>query len=151
MLRIKLYLVAFLGCFLSTDVLARSCEDVLNQLRKEPDLTLVMQGEMHSHFQYGSDTPISLSISCIQPESADAGINWDGLEPSDQYYELVGRIGALITGRNAHDVIQAAKKCRNLALKDSSELASLDGRKMMIECQAFTRDGGATGINIYPQ
>lgn len=150
MLRVELYLITLLGCLLSTSVLARSCEDVLNQLKKEPNFTLVMQGEMHSNFQYGEDTQISVSISCMQPEP-DAMISWDGLEPSAQYYELVGRVGTLITGRNADDVIQAAKKCRSLALKDPSELASIDGQKMGVECQAFTRDGGATGINIYPQ
>lgn len=150
MFRVNLYLVTMIGCLVSTNLLADSCETLLNKLRKDPHLTLVMHDEMQYHFQYGNDIPISLSINCMQPEP-DAGVNWDGFEPNAQYYDLIGRVGTLITGRDADDVIQTAKKCYNLALKDSSELASIDGRKMMIDCQVSKQDGGSTSINIYPQ
>ncbi len=124
---------------------AASCEDALNQAQSIPHLTLVQSEQTHAQFQ---DGPVQVSIAC-ERNQPNAQITWDGADPSGEFFAMVGQLGQSVTGAKPAEVIQAAKICRQQALRDGGEISQVEQPGMAIECQAFARDGGTTSITVY--
>ncbi|WP_040065989.1 hypothetical protein [Pseudomonas batumici] len=148
------YLVK-IGCslamlVLSTAALADSCDKILTALQQERHLTQVKQTEGKQTTEYRDGPNISLSVSCSigKPNLA---ITWDGPEPDQAYYDLVGRAGSLVSPRPAADIVKFSKQCRKQALKDDSEIAAIEQKGLALECQAFARDGGGTTISVFAE
>ncbi|MBK5343136.1 hypothetical protein JFU48_17310 [Pseudomonas sp. TH49] len=133
---------------LSNSALADNCESILSKLYAERHLTLDRQteGKQTTHFRDGRYMTLSLSCATGLPNVA---ISWDGPTPDQQFYDLVGRAGSLVSTRSAADIMKYSKQCRARALNDSGEIATVEQRGVAIECQAFVRDGGGTMIYIF--
>jgi len=147
--RTKIYLGVALLMF-STAVLAESCETILAALKEERHLTQIKQAVDKQNTEYRDGPNITLSVNCALGKP-NVYVLWDGPNPDQQFYELVGRVGSLVSSRSAADVVKFSKQCRQQAIKDSGEIASVEQRGLAIECQAFARDGGGTNISVFAE
>ncbi|WP_460367293.1 hypothetical protein ACOYXF_15485 [Pseudomonas sp. Tul1A2] len=132
----------------STGALAERCDTILAKLQQERHLTLVKQteGKQTTEYRDGLNTTLSLSCALGLPNIM---VSWDGARPDQQFYELVGRAGSLVSRRSASDIAKFSEKCRTKALNDSGEIAKVELKGLAIECQAFDRDGGGTIISVF--
>lgn len=89
-------------------------------------------------------------LSCMTPRLTGISLTWDfsGF-PSNEWFSLLAKAGAAVTGVGLKSLEAASRKCHRSALKDESELAGLEVENAKIECQAFTRDGGGVNIHIW--
>lgn len=147
--RTKIYLGVALLMF-STAVLAESCETILAALKQERHLTQIKQAVDGQNTEYRNGPNITLSVNCALGKP-NVYVFWDGQNPDQQFYELVGRVGSLVSSRSAVDVVKFSKQCRQQAIKDSGEIATVEQRGVAIECQAFARDGGGTNISVFAE
>ena len=144
---------AFTGLMLfalSTNALAEPCDDVLAALQQERHLSQVKQTEGKQTTEYRDGPNIALSLSCALG-APNVAVTWDGPAPDQAFYDLVGRTGGLVSKRSAAEVVTASKQCRQQALKDDSEIATVEQKGLAIECQAFARDGGGTTITVFAE
>lgn len=135
---------------LSTNVFAEPCNDVLSALQQERHLSQVKQTEGKQTTEYRDGPNIALSLSCATG-APNIAISWDGPTPDQAFYDLVGRTGSLVSKSPAADIVKASKQCRQQALKDDSEIATVEQKGLAIECQAFARDGGGTTITVFAE
>lgn len=135
---------------LSTNAHASPCDDVLAALQKERHLSQVKQtvGEVTTEYRDGPNITLSVSCALGKPNMM---ISWDGPQPDQQFYDLVGRAGSLVSPRSAAEIVNASKRCRKQAINDSGEIATVEQKGLAIECQAFIRDGGATIISVFAE
>lgn len=129
---------------------ASSCDSILAILQKEHHLKMVKQSESKQNTEYLDGPNIALSLSCAIG-TPNIAVTWDGPAPDKAFYDLVGRTGSLVSNSSAADVVKASKQCRQQALKDESEIATVEQKGLAIECQAFTRDGGGTTITVFAE
>ena len=135
---------------LSTNAMAEPCDDVLAALQQERHLSQVKQTEGKLTTEYRDGPNIVLSLSCAVG-APNIAVTWDGPAPDQAFYDLVGRTGSLVAKHSAADVVKASKQCRQHALKDESEIATVEQKGLAIECQAFARDGGGTTITVFAE
>lgn len=133
---------------LSTNAVAEPCDNVLDALQQERHLSQVKQTEGKQTTEYRDGPNIVLSLSCAVG-APNIAVTWDGPAPDQAFYDLVGRTGSLVSKRAAADIVKASKQCRQQALKDESEIATVEQKGIAIECQAFARDGGGTTITVF--
>jgi hypothetical protein len=89
-----------------------------------------------------------MSVGCtFRPP--DLFMSWDGAYPPTSFYDLLGRVGHIVTGGQAAQVRDGAARCQRAALKSKSELSDLTIAGISFECQAFARGGGGTSITLY--
>lgn len=136
------------GLLFSGECSASSCRRALLVLNKNPQLDQSEQIKQIVEYRSGSNITLSVSCSQIAPNIA---LTWDGSTPDAAFYDLVGTAGNLLTQRPASEVLKYSKQCRKEALKDESEIATIELEGMAIECQAFKRDGGGTTITIFTE
>lgn len=129
---------------------AASCEPILQALNQESSLSKTKQSEGKLTTEFSSGPNTFLSVNCVLGKS-NIAIAWDGSTPDPTFYDLVGTAGNLLTQRPASEVVKYSKQCRQEALKDDSEIATIELEGMAIECQAFKRDGGGTTITIFTE
>lgn len=129
---------------------AVECNTVLTALSEHSQLTQTKQTEGNLTTEYNSGPGTKLSVSCTQG-APNVAATWDGPTPYATFYDLVGIAGNLVTQRPASEVVKYSKQCRQEALKDDSEIATIELEGMAIECQAFKRDGGGTTITIFTE
>ena len=133
---------------LSTNALAEPCDNILAALQQERHLSQVKQTEGKQTTEYRDGPNIVLSLSCAVG-APNVAVTWDGPAPDQAFYDLVGRTGSLVSKLSAADVVKASRQCRQQALKDESEIATVEQKGLAIECQAFARDGGGTTITVF--
>ncbi len=133
---------------LSTNAVAESCDTILIALHQERHLSLVKQsqGKQTTEYRDGQNTSLSVSCALGKPNIA---VSWDGPKPDQQFYDLVGRAGSLVSSQSATEIVKLSKQCRQHAIKDSGEVATIEQSGLAIECQAFVRDGGGTTISVF--
>lgn len=139
-----------IGLILSSKAQAKSCDTILVTLSLEHNLTRLAQPEeaLVIRYRYGQNTSLSVSCSLDKP---NVEVTWDGLKPDSSFYELVGRVGSLVSTQSATDVVKASKLCRELAIKDDNEIATIEREGLAVECQVFERDGGGTTISVFAE
>lgn len=135
---------------ISTNARAESCDNLLAALQQERHLSQVKQTEGKQTTEYRDGPNILLSLSC-SVGAPNVAVSWDGPAPDQAFYDLVGRTGSLVSKRSATDVVKASKHCRREALKDESEIATVEQNGLAVECQAFDRDGGGTTITVFAE
>jgi hypothetical protein len=75
--------------------------------------------------------------------------NWDESGfPPNKWFGLLAMAGSAVTGTDPKRLEAGAHRCHRAALKEASELSQLELKDAVIECQAFTRDGGGVTIDI---
>lgn len=132
----------------SLPAFASRCDEILYALSEKSKLILTKQSEGRRTTEYSAGANATLSVSCISG-APDIALTWDGLSPDDDFYNLVGAAGSLVTRRPADEVIQYSKQCRHEALKDSVEISMIQKNDVVIECQAFERNGGGAIFSIF--
>lgn len=142
--------VNFFLCGCASEAIASPCDPILAAFNQVSQLEKIKQtgGKQVSEYSGGSNT--ILSVSCVQGEP-NIAVTWDGPTPDEAFYGLVGTAGNLLTQRPASEVVKYSKQCRQEAVKDDSEIATIEREGMAIECQAFKRDGGGTTITIFTE
>ena len=143
----------FVSVFLVTlafNARADQCGIILSELNQTSELIRTKKTEGKQTTDYIRDSNTTLSVSCSQGAPSIA-VTWDGPTPEATFYNLVGTAGNLLTQRPASEVVKYSKQCRQEALKDESEIATIEREGMAIECQAFKRDGGGTTITIFTE
>lgn len=70
--------------------------------------------------------------------------------PSEPMFRLAARLGSMLTGMTQPVLLKAIHSCHQEALKETrAETAERDlPHGVQVECQAFTRDGGASSFTI---
>jgi hypothetical protein len=70
--------------------------------------------------------------------------------PNEPMFLLTARLGSLLTGMAQTVLLKAVHSCHQEALKESrAETAERDlPHGVQVECQTFTRDGGASSFTI---
>lgn len=129
---------------------ADQCGIILSELKQTLELTRTKKAEGKQTTDYIRDLNTTLSVSCSQG-APNIAVTWDGPTPNATFYDLVGTAGNLVTHRPASEVVKYSKQCRQEALKDDNEIATIEREDMAIECQAFKRDGGGTTITIFTE
>ncbi|OEC69646.1 hypothetical protein A7D21_17905 [Pseudomonas sp. AP19] len=135
---------------LSAAACAQPCDNILNALEREKDLALVQRAGAMQVTHYKASENIDLDVKCGLGKP-NIGVYWAGPIPDQAFYDLVGRAGTLVSSRSAADVVKASKQCRQQALKDNGEIATVEQKGLAIECQAFARDGGGTTITVFAE
>lgn len=140
------------GIFLvvASTAYADSCNTILSALKQETTLTQTKQTEGKQTTEFARGPNASLSVSCTL-SAPNIAVTWDGPNPDVAFYDLVGAAGNLVTHRPAAEVVKFSKQCRQEALKDNTEIATIERKGMAIECQAFERDGGGTTITVFAE
>ena len=62
------------------------------------------------------------------------------------YFELIGKLGSILTGVSPDEIRSAAIECQKRALSAKDEEGDLESSGIRFECQAFTRAGGGTAM-----
>lgn len=132
------------------NAIAHSCDPVFSEFAHDTHWALIKQSESERSTEYSIRPNITLSVSCFQGEP-NVAVTWDGPTPDANFYDLVGTAGNLLTQRPASEVVKYSKQCRQEALKDDSEIATIEREGIVIECQAFKRDDGGTTITIFTE
>lgn len=133
---------------LSSSVLAEPCDTILAALKHEHNLIQVKQTEGQQTTEYRDGQNTSLSVSCALGKP-NIAVSWDGPKPDQQFYDLAGRAGSLVSSQSATEIVKLSKQCRQHAIKDSGEVATIEQNGLALECQAFVRDGGGTTISVF--
>ncbi|WP_426131351.1 hypothetical protein [Pseudomonas sp. DWP1b1] len=142
--------VSFVCLTFSVGAFSAPCSEIIEALQQERHLSQVKQTEGKQTTEYRDGPNIILSLSCAVG-APNIAVTWDGPAPDQAFYDLVGRTGSLVSKRTAADVVKASKQCRQQALKDESEIATVEQKGLAIECQAFARDGGGTIITVFAE
>ena len=127
-----------------------SCDAVINAIQQGFQLVkdTPTQSQQTVAFSRGGNTKVYFSCTLGKP---DVAFYWDGSAPDVGFYELVGRVGNLVSQSPVPEVVKLSKQCRQEALKDGSEIATIEQKGLAIECQAFERDGGGTTITVFAE
>ncbi len=150
-MRLNIKILCFLAVVAySWEAHASLCTIVRSGLNQEHKLTRTRNTPDSQGTEYSSGLNITLSVSCALGKP-NVAVVWDGLDPDDAFYDMVGTAGNLLTHRPVSEVVKYSKQCRQEALKDDSEIATIEREGMAIECQAFKRDGGGTTITIFTE
>lgn len=135
---------------LSSIACAQPCDTILNTLERDKDVVLIQKAGAMQVTHYKASESIALDVKC-GVGNPNIGVYWTGPIPDRVFYDVVGRVGSLVSSRSAADIVKASKQCRQQALKDDSEIAAVEQKGLAIECQAFARDGGGTTITVFAE
>ena len=77
-------------------------------------------------------------------------LGWQqGSVPPKAFYDLAARAGAILSQEKPAVLNEASHRCAAKGLKSKFEISDVLTPKAKIECQAFTRDGGAASVSIW--
>lgn len=129
-----------------------SCELLTKDLNESIGLNSMDSVVGKSAVRYVKSPEITFSVICSK-NLPNIAFVWDGPapDPDHTFYDLVGTVGNLLSHRPASEVVKYSKQCRQEALKDESEIATIEREGIVIECQAFKRDGGGTTITVFAE
>ena len=90
----------------------------------------------------------ALSVFCPAPPMLSPALSADWLEglPPPSYFQLIGKLGSILTGVSADAISAGAIECQKRALAAKEEEGDLESSGIRFECQAFTRAGGGTAL-----
>jgi hypothetical protein len=92
-----------------------------------------------------------LTLQCPTPIFTHPDINaaFDGSYPPGTFFDLIALTANAALGLKRRDARAASVECHRQALGDKYEVATVERGEAHVECQAFTRDGGATSIGVF--
>ncbi len=96
----------------------------------------------------------ALSLFCPAPPMLAPALSSDWLQglPPPSYFQLIGRLGSIVTGIAADVISAGAIECQQRALANKeTEDGDLETNGIRIECQVFTRAGGGTALLLSPR
>jgi hypothetical protein len=96
----------------------------------------------------------ALSIFCPAPPMMSPALSSDWLQglPPPSYFQLIGKLGGMLTGVSTDAISAGASECQKRALANKEgEDGVLEANGIRIECQVFTRAGGGTALILSRQ
>jgi hypothetical protein len=88
-------------------------------------------------------------LVCDPKFSTFVALTWNASGfPPNNWFVLLAEAGAAVTGADPKRLEASAHRCHRAALKDSNEQSQLELKDAIIDCDAFTRDGGGVLIHI---
>ena len=90
----------------------------------------------------------ALSVFCPAPSKLSPALSADWMEdlPPPSYFQLIGRLGSILTGVSADAISAGATECQKRALGTKDEESDLESSGIRFECQVFTHAGGGTAM-----
>ena len=91
----------------------------------------------------------ALSVFCPAPPMMSPALSSDWLQglPPPSYFQLIGKLGSMLTGASVDVISAGAIECQKRALANKeAEDGVLEANGIRIECQVFTRAGGGTAL-----
>jgi hypothetical protein len=115
------------------------------------EFRLVSPSGKRVFFEHGLAGEISISCAVpALPSLPAVFIGWEkGAIPPKAWVTLAAMGGQIVTDEPAATLQDGIKKCYQDALKNKSELSSVELPESKIECQAFTRNGGGVSLSIF--
>ena len=95
----------------------------------------------------------ALSVFCPAPPLMSPALSADWLEgsPPPSYFELIGKLGSILTGVSPEEIRAGAIECQKRALSAKDEESSLKSSGIKFDCQVFARAGGGTVTIFAPR
>jgi hypothetical protein len=89
---------------------------------------------------------IAISVFCPVPPVPLPALSADWLEdpPPPTYFQLIGKLGSILTGVPADAISAGAIECQKRALAAQDQEGDLEFSGIRFQCQAFTHAGGGT-------
>jgi hypothetical protein len=90
----------------------------------------------------------ALSVFCPAPPMLSPALSADWLEslPPPSFFQLIGKLGSILTGVSADAISAGAIECQKRALGAKDEEGDAESSGIRFECQSFTRAGGGTAM-----
>ena len=91
---------------------------------------------------------IAISVFCPVPPVASPSVSADWLEdpPPQTYFQLIGKLGSILTGVTAEAISAGATACQKRASAAKDEEGDLDVTGIRFRCQTFMHAGGGTAM-----
>jgi hypothetical protein len=95
---------------------------------------------------------IALSIFCPVPSAPSLTLSADWLEDPapPAYFQLIGKLGSLLTGVSSDAISTGAIACEKRALAAKGEEGNFEASGIRFQCQAFAHAGGGTTLLLAP-
>ena len=95
---------------------------------------------------------IALSIFCPGPSAPSLTLSADWLQDPapPAYFQLIGKLGSILTGVSANAISEGVIECEKRALAAKGEEGSVDLSGIRFQCQAFAHAGGGTTLLLAP-
>jgi hypothetical protein len=105
--------------------------------------------EMFDAMEFDDLLKSEVSVKCDK-SGADVSLGYDGhAEPSPLWLGEAATVGSATTGASKSEVTLAVRLCLQRALASKGEIGEALTPLIKVDCQAFTRDGGAGTVDIY--
>jgi hypothetical protein len=127
----------------------RECDALAAEIMSKTGAEYVRTSEMmHNVFMKHPSTS-DLMLECGIGEMMAASASWESAFPPSSFFETLADAGSVVAKAEQNAILGAVHKCHRDALKSDGEMGEVNIRGAHVECQAFTRDGGATTISVW--
>lgn len=128
----------------------RKCDALAAEIMAAIGAEYVRTSEiMHNIFMRHSDADDIVFECGADGFGQSVSVSWDkGAFPPNVFFALTAKAGSVVTGESAGRILSALHQCHQAALKSDGEMDEIDLPKIEIDCQAFTRDGGAVSFDV---
>jgi hypothetical protein len=142
-----LYGIAFL---IASPVQADTCAPVVARVVELTNASFVETSTDGNNTTLKHRNAQSFVVTCSPVSSPIVSLHWIGAYPPYEFFILTAKAGEAVTSRRSSSISPILRDCHTKALKAIGvELAEVHRRGIGVECQAFTRDGGATAFSIF--
>ena len=95
---------------------------------------------------------IAISIFCPVPSAPSLTLSADWLQDPapPAYFQLIGKLGSILTGVSANAISAGAIECEKRALAAKGEEGNVESSGIRLQCQAFEHAGGGTTLLLAP-
>jgi len=95
---------------------------------------------------------IALSIFCPVSSAPSFTLSADWLQDPapPAYFQLIGKLGSILTGVSANAISAGAIECEKRALAAKGEEGTVESSGIRLQCQAFEHAGGGTTLLLAP-
>jgi hypothetical protein len=95
---------------------------------------------------------VAISIFCPVPPLPSLALSADWLQDPapPAYFQLIGKLGSVLTGVSAHAISTGAIACEKRALAAKGEEGNVEFSGIRFQCQAFEHAGGGTTLLLAP-
>jgi len=124
------------------------CKGIVDKLMAADD-RLVLERQSPSGDTYFLKYPLpeaEVTVSCMMT-APDVTVTWPSAKWPLALMNILGFCGQLVAGAPENETKLAAEECQALAFK-SGEVEQVEKGKLMVECQAYSEDGGTTLITL---
>ena len=119
------------------------CKEVTARLIEATNARFDTYSALGTGVYLTSPEMFEMTLSCGTPRHIGIALSRESGLPPNDWFTLLARAGAIVTLVDWRKLEAASRKCYRAALKAKYLVADLYIPQARINCQAFTRDGGA--------